>query len=73
MKARMLSAATWMLAACLVTTVPAFAAEYVLGPEDEIAVSVWMHPELERKVTISADGSITFPPLGEVPAAGLTP
>ncbi len=47
--------------------------EYVVGPDDVLAISVWMHPELERTVTISADGNITFPPIGEFKAAGLTP
>ena len=72
MRARMLAA--MVLTACVVAPAgPAVAAEYVLGVEDELAISVWMHPELERKVTIAADGTITFPPLGDVPAAGLTP
>jgi polysaccharide export outer membrane protein len=48
------------------------AAEYQLGIEDEIAVSVWLHPELERRLSIGSDGNIVFPPLGDVPAAGLT-
>lgn len=49
------------------------AEEYVLGAEDVVAVSVWMHPELERTLTINAEGNITLPPIGEVKAAGLTP
>jgi len=48
------------------------AQEYVLGPEDVVAVSVWLHPELERSVTVNADGNITLPPVGEIKAAGLT-
>jgi polysaccharide export outer membrane protein len=51
---------------------PSTAAEYVLGNEDVVAVSVWLHPELERTVSIGSNGAIVFPPLGEVPAAGLT-
>lgn len=73
MIARMLAAATLVALACVLPVTTAAAADYVLGPEDEISISVWMHPELERKVTISADGTITFPPLGEIPASGLTP
>jgi len=73
MKARMLAANAFVLAASLVLSLPAAAAEYLLGPEDELSISVWMHPELERRVTIASDGTITFPPLGEVPAGGLTP
>jgi polysaccharide export outer membrane protein len=51
----------------------AAAQDYVLGAEDVIQISVWLHPELERSVTVSTSGTITFPPLGEVPAVGLTP
>ncbi|HTM57395.1 MAG TPA: polysaccharide biosynthesis/export family protein [Candidatus Udaeobacter sp.] len=49
------------------------AEDYVIGPDDVLAISVWLHPELERTVTVSASGTITFPPVGEVSAAGLTP
>jgi polysaccharide export outer membrane protein len=45
---------------------------YVLGPNDVVAVSVWLHPELERSVKLRSDGSIVFPPIGEIKAAGLT-
>lgn len=52
---------------------PAFAQdEYVIGPEDVLSVSVWLHPELERTVTVGAQGTITFPPVGEIEASGLT-
>jgi len=46
--------------------------EYVIGADDVLSVSVWLHPELERAVTVSSKGSIVFPPLGEIQAAGLT-
>jgi protein involved in polysaccharide export with SLBB domain len=69
-------ASIWRVALVVVMGVvwgsPAGAAEYVLGAEDEINVSVWLHPELERKLAIGRDGTIIFPPLGEVQAAGLT-
>lgn len=48
-------------------------AEYAIGNEDVLQVSVWMHPELERSVTVDANGNITFPPIGELRAAGQTP
>ena len=50
----------------------AAAEEYVIGNEDVLQVSVWLHPELERTVTVSANGTIIYPPMGEVPAVGLT-
>ena len=49
------------------------AEDYVIGAEDVLQVSVWMHPELERSVTVGADGSITFAPVGDLKAAGQTP
>ncbi len=57
----------------LLTAAPLRAEEYTIGPEDVLQVSVWLHPELERTLTVSADGAITFPPLGDVKAAGQTP
>lgn len=49
------------------------AADYTIGPEDELQISVWMHPELERKVTVDAEGNVIFPPVGEIKASGLSP
>jgi polysaccharide export outer membrane protein len=46
--------------------------EYVLGVEDVVAISVYLHPELERTAAIDADGNITVPPVGLIKAAGLT-
>lgn len=48
-------------------------ASYVLGPEDTIEVNVWTHGDLTRTVTVRPDGMVSFPPVGEVRAAGLTP
>lgn len=67
--------ALFALALVLAVLAPARVAraeDYVLGPEDVVAVSVWLHPELERSVTVSADGNITLPPVGDIKAAGLT-
>jgi polysaccharide export outer membrane protein len=43
-----------------------------LGVEDVVAISVYLHPELERTAAIDADGNITVPPVGLIKAAGLT-
>jgi polysaccharide export outer membrane protein len=53
-------------------TVAARAEDYVLGSDDVISVSVWLHPELAATLTINADGNVTLPPVGEIKAAGLT-
>jgi polysaccharide export outer membrane protein len=67
----------WVLALAVVPLVFGVATvraqEYVVGPEDVLQISVWMHPELEKTVTVSADGMITFAPIGDLKAAGLTP
>lgn len=61
-----------VLAALGLGAAAARAVEYTLGYEDGVAVSVWMHPELERTLTIGSDGNVTYSPIGEVKAAGLT-
>ncbi len=60
--------------ACLLAWAPsaARAEDYVLGNEDVISVSVWLHPELAATLTINADGNVTLAPVGEIHAAGLT-
>ncbi|MBI1796801.1 MAG: polysaccharide export protein [Candidatus Eisenbacteria bacterium] len=64
----------WMVAVLLIAGVGAARAEdYVLGADDVLQVSVWLHPELERTVTIAGDGTIVYPPIGSLAAAGLTP
>ena len=45
--------------------------EYRLGPEDRIAITVHNQPDLSSKLTLSADGIVSIPLLGEVRAAGL--
>lgn len=60
-------------ALALVLLAPAaHADDYVIGPEDVLQVSVWLHPELERSVTVGQDGNVTLPPVGQIKAAGLT-
>jgi polysaccharide export outer membrane protein len=46
---------------------------YEIGPGDVLTISVWLHPELERTVTVSPRGTISFPPIGEIEVAGMTP
>ena len=48
-------------------------AEYVIGPQDELDISVWKDPDLSRKVPVRPDGKISLPLLNDVQAAGLTP
>jgi len=43
-----------------------------IGPDDLLEVTVFEAPELSRTARVGADGSISLPVLGSVPAAGLT-
>lgn len=46
--------------------------QYVIGPQDVLAISVYDQPELGGKYTVEADGTFTFPLIGRVRAGGLT-
>lgn len=46
---------------------------YRLDTLDEIDIEFMLDPELNRRVTIRPDGMITFPGVGDIAAAGLTP
>lgn len=48
-------------------------ADYVLGVEDRLSISVWHEPELLQTVTVRPDGKVTFPLVGDVQASGRTP
>ncbi len=45
---------------------------YQLGPEDIIEVSVWKEPDLTKQLVVRPDGKISYPLIGEIPAAGRT-
>src|SRR5712692_1243017 len=46
---------------------------YLIGPQDELNISVWKEPEVSRTVPVRPDGKISLPLLNDVQAAGLTP
>jgi polysaccharide biosynthesis/export protein len=48
------------------------ARNYLVGPQDVLAINVWASPDLSGKYTVEADGSFTFPLIGRVKAGGLT-
>lgn len=48
-------------------------AEYRIGPEDILQISVFSNDALSRTVPVRPDGMITLPLLNDVKAAGLTP
>jgi lipopolysaccharide/colanic/teichoic acid biosynthesis glycosyltransferase/protein involved in polysaccharide export with SLBB domain len=47
--------------------------EYLIGPDDELEISVWENASLTRTVPVRPDGKISLPLLNDVQAAGLTP
>lgn len=48
-------------------------ADYVIGVEDLIQISVWKNPDLTSIVPVRPDGKISLPLIDDVAAAGLTP
>ena len=48
-------------------------ANYIIGPEDLLDISVWKEPELTRAVPVRPDGKISLPLLNDIQAAGKTP
>ena len=44
--------------------------EYIIGPGDQIGISVWRDENLSRTVVVLPDGKITFPLIGEIVAGG---
>ena len=66
----------WSVLLALLLTLSAGAAladeDYVVGPDDVLSISVWDNPNLSRTVAVRVNGMISFPPLGDVMAAGKT-
>jgi polysaccharide export outer membrane protein len=71
-----MSAGALVLGAC--STMPstpddvAQPVEYRLGPGDQLRVTVFNEPDLTGPFVVSSQGSIAYPLVGEVHAAGLT-
>jgi polysaccharide export outer membrane protein len=51
---------------------PAVGETYVIGPQDQLQITVTDESEMSGKYRVDTDGSITFPYLQRVPLAGLT-
>lgn len=59
------------------TTLPTAAGEtydgdYRLGPADQLRVTVFGHEDLSNQYTVASNGTISFPLIGDIDAAGLT-
>ncbi len=46
---------------------------YHIGRNDILDITVWQSPDLTKTVSVESDGTITYPILGSLPAAGLSP
>src|SRR5258707_3195514 len=46
---------------------------YVIGPSDELSVSVWEQENLSKTVPVRPDGMISLPLINDVQAAATTP
>jgi polysaccharide export outer membrane protein len=66
------------LAGCATPTPPSAAAlapvnaDYLIGPGDNVTVTVWRNPEVSSSVPVRPDGKITTPLVEDLPAAGKT-
>ena len=63
-----------LVVGCLasIENVAAQSADYRLGPQDVIAITIWDQLDLSGKFTIEPDGTFTFPLIGRVEASGKT-
>jgi polysaccharide export outer membrane protein len=48
-------------------------ANYVIGDDDSLEISVWKQPNLSATLPVRPDGKISLPLVGDIPAAGFTP
>jgi polysaccharide export outer membrane protein len=70
-KLRWLDACCLLVAALLLLApVRQGLAAYNIGPDDVLRISVYGYDDLKTEARVSADGRITFPLIGEVPAGG---
>lgn len=72
----------WIVVLYVAMAAPAFAqdrgrsasgsevlSDYKIGPDDVLDIAVWKEETLQRKVAVRPDGKISFPLIGEIPAA----
>jgi polysaccharide export outer membrane protein len=46
--------------------------EYIIGPDDVLAVNVWKEPEISKTLPVRPDGNISLPLIGDLMASGNT-
>jgi polysaccharide biosynthesis/export protein len=60
-------------AATPVQTIATVDDSYVIGGNDQLAITVWKEPTLSGTILVRPDGMISMPLIGDIQAAGLTP
>jgi polysaccharide export outer membrane protein len=45
---------------------------YMIGPGDQLQISVYGQPDLSKEYTVTAEGNLSLPLVGQIHAAGLT-
>ncbi|MDR7420462.1 MAG: polysaccharide biosynthesis/export family protein [Armatimonadota bacterium] len=70
--ARVLAVCTLWALVLTGVAAPQVAGDYRVGPRDQLEITVFGHTDLSGSYTVSADGSISFPLIGEVPVGGRT-
>jgi polysaccharide export outer membrane protein len=56
-----------------VSTASAVTANYIIGPEDSLQITVWKELTLSATLPVRPDGKISLPLIGDIPASGFTP
>lgn len=49
-----------------------YAAEYTVGPGDDLEISVWQNDSLSREIVVPPDNMLSFPLIGDVNVANMT-
>jgi polysaccharide biosynthesis/export protein len=47
------------------------AADYVVGPQDVLTITVWDQPDMSGKYSVETDGTLAFPMIGRVTVGGM--
>jgi polysaccharide export outer membrane protein len=47
------------------------AADYVVGPQDVLTITVWDQPDMSGKYSVETDGTLAFPMIGRVKVGGM--
>lgn len=66
------AAALFGFCASAILAQPSQQSDYVIGPQDVLAITVWDQEDLKGKFAVETDGTFTFPLIGRIKAGGLT-